>query len=180
MQATWEDDESNSSESDEEKAILCLMANEDEVNSNLDSSSECEMSYDDSIDAYNRLLDAFKELHDELANVGQEIVAMAEQQEENAKVNVVEEEEEEEEKEVEGEGGEQEATHDYQAPPAEESSLHALLLESITLSKEQIDVGKENREHILALRERVKEVTNEIDLVKHDLAGLRATELLHF
>ncbi|XP_059627755.1 uncharacterized protein LOC132270593 [Cornus florida] len=69
MQATWEDDDSNGSESDEEKAILCLMANKGEVNSNYDSSSECEMSYDDLVDAYNGLLDGFKDLHDELGKM---------------------------------------------------------------------------------------------------------------
>ncbi|XP_059632627.1 uncharacterized protein LOC132275215 [Cornus florida] len=69
MQTTWEDNDSNGSESDNEKAILCLMANRDEVNSNYDSSSECEMSYDDLVDAYNGLLDAFKKLHDKLGKM---------------------------------------------------------------------------------------------------------------
>ncbi|XP_059627686.1 uncharacterized protein LOC132270528 [Cornus florida] len=68
MQATWEDDDSNGSESNEEKAILCLMASRDEVNSNSNSSSECEMSYDELVDTYNGLLDGFKELHDELVS----------------------------------------------------------------------------------------------------------------
>ncbi|XP_059650681.1 uncharacterized protein LOC132296500 [Cornus florida] len=69
MQANWEDGDSNGSESDIKKAILFLMANRDEVNSNYNSSSKCEMSYDDLVDAFNGLLDDFKELHDELGKM---------------------------------------------------------------------------------------------------------------
>ncbi|XP_059638584.1 uncharacterized protein LOC132280843 [Cornus florida] len=69
MQATWEDDDSNGSESDEEKAIFYLMASRDEVNSNSDSSSKNVIAYADLVDAYNGLLDSFKELHDELGKM---------------------------------------------------------------------------------------------------------------
>ncbi|XP_059635317.1 uncharacterized protein LOC132277481 [Cornus florida] len=265
MQATWEDDDSNGSESDNEKAILCLMANRDEVNSNYDSSSECEMSYDDLVDAYNGLLDGFKELHDELGkmvkkcasqrrekliieskfqtllneneclkkectllketgspelisenaslkliiedqidglakkykvriegedkkeltnlyridrdllnqmglkksedhiwynpkfgnptNEGQDIV-MTEHQAEGAEVGGNADSEEEQEEEEEGEEEEEEDQQEsMNIPLSEERSLRELLLESITLLKEQIAIEKENKDHILALCE---------------------------
>ncbi|XP_059627687.1 uncharacterized protein LOC132270529 [Cornus florida] len=90
-----------------------------------------------------------------------------------------EEEVEAEEEELEDEEEDEEQHEAPTVHPSEEQSLRALLLESIALSKEQIALGKENREHILEMCERLEEVANEVDLVKRDLADLQITGLPH-
>ncbi|XP_059658575.1 uncharacterized protein LOC132304892 [Cornus florida] len=206
----------NGSESDEEKVILCLKASRDEVNSNSDSSSENEITYDDLVDAYNGLLNGFKELHYELGKMDGFKVSTSSKDKwfldsgcsrhmtgDRAKFSSLEaynggsvtfrdnskgkaekvagdRNKEREVEQVEVEEEEEEEQESMHIPPSNERSIRELLLENLALSKKQIALGKENKEHILDLRLRLEEIANEVDLVKKDLANLRVTGLPHF
>ncbi|XP_059650643.1 uncharacterized protein LOC132296458 [Cornus florida] len=74
MKALWEDDDSLTFGSDDDLvtnnlANLCLMANDDEVNSSSDSSFEQDISFNDLLDEYNGLQEAFQGPHKDLGKM---------------------------------------------------------------------------------------------------------------